>query len=168
MAPTIRVDNEVYSALQARAVPFQDTPNSVIRRVLGLPQSAESSSDTEAQSQKPVIRTSRQRARAGTRSRAPKGSILPESEYEIALLEALSELGGSASAADVLRLVGPKVGPHLTRLDLEPLPSGRLRWHNRAQFARLNLVRRGELNPHSPRGLWQIAEAGQMRLRDST
>ena len=36
MAPTIRVDDEVFAALQKRAQPFVDTPNSALRRLLGL------------------------------------------------------------------------------------------------------------------------------------
>ncbi|MEU1699045.1 MULTISPECIES: DUF4357 domain-containing protein [Streptomyces] len=36
MSPTIRVDDEVYEELQRRAKPFVDTPNSTLRRVLGL------------------------------------------------------------------------------------------------------------------------------------
>lgn len=40
MSPTIRVDDEVYEELQKRAKPFVDTPNSTLRRVLGLPEKA--------------------------------------------------------------------------------------------------------------------------------
>ncbi|MGW5215418.1 restriction system modified-DNA reader domain-containing protein [Streptomyces sp. NPDC004051] len=40
MSPTIRVDSEVYEELQKRAKPFVDTPNSTLRRVLGLPEKA--------------------------------------------------------------------------------------------------------------------------------
>jgi hypothetical protein len=36
MSPIIRIDEEVYSWLQSRAQPFDDTPNSVLRRVAGL------------------------------------------------------------------------------------------------------------------------------------
>lgn len=36
MAPTIRIDDEVYEWLQKQARPFEDTPNSVLRRVAGL------------------------------------------------------------------------------------------------------------------------------------
>lgn len=32
----IRIDREVYAELMKRAVPLRDTPNSVLRRVLGL------------------------------------------------------------------------------------------------------------------------------------
>ncbi|MBI4282360.1 MAG: hypothetical protein HY672_02600 [Chloroflexi bacterium] len=34
--PTIRVDDQVYAWLQSRAKPFEDNPNSVLRRVAGL------------------------------------------------------------------------------------------------------------------------------------
>ena len=33
MCPTIRIDDEVYRWLQEQAVPFDDTPNSVLRRL---------------------------------------------------------------------------------------------------------------------------------------
>jgi len=39
--PTIRVDDEVYAWLQKQARPFEDTPNSVLRRVSGLNGSGE-------------------------------------------------------------------------------------------------------------------------------
>lgn len=32
----IRIDREVYGELMKRAIPLRDTPNSVLRRVLGL------------------------------------------------------------------------------------------------------------------------------------
>lgn len=32
----IRIDREVYAELMKRAVPLKDTPNSVLRRVMGL------------------------------------------------------------------------------------------------------------------------------------
>lgn len=34
--PTIRIDEEVYSWLKSQAEPFEDTPNSVLRRLAGL------------------------------------------------------------------------------------------------------------------------------------
>jgi hypothetical protein len=39
MMPVIRVDDDVFGALQKRAVPLVDTPNSILRRVLGLDRS---------------------------------------------------------------------------------------------------------------------------------
>jgi hypothetical protein len=34
--PTIRIDDDVYTWLKTKAVPFDDTPNSVLRRMAGL------------------------------------------------------------------------------------------------------------------------------------
>ena len=34
--PTIRIDQDVYDWLKSQAVPFEDTPNSVLRRLAGL------------------------------------------------------------------------------------------------------------------------------------
>jgi hypothetical protein len=42
--PTIRVDSEVFAELQGEAVPFKDTPNSVLRRLLRLDPQASSGS----------------------------------------------------------------------------------------------------------------------------
>jgi hypothetical protein len=36
MSPTIRIDEEVYKWLQTQAMPFEDTPNSVLRRIADL------------------------------------------------------------------------------------------------------------------------------------
>lgn len=52
MAPTVRIDDEVYICLQEQARPFEDTPNSVLRRVLGL------DSDAPPESVKPARRPS--------------------------------------------------------------------------------------------------------------
>ncbi len=163
MCPTIRVDDEVYAALQARAVPFQDTPNSVVRRVLELPD-ADSSPESAEAPRVATAQTARQLTKKSGRKRAPKGSILPESEYEVPLLEALADLGGIAAALKVIEAIAPKLGGKLTGLDLQPLPSGRIRWHNRVQFTRLNLVRSGDLVGNSERGVWALSQQGMTRL----
>jgi len=36
MPPTIRIDDDVYKWLQSQAIPFEDNPNSVLRRLAGL------------------------------------------------------------------------------------------------------------------------------------
>src|SRR5579863_632766 len=36
MMPTIRIDDEVWRFLQSKAKPFEDTPNDVLRRELGI------------------------------------------------------------------------------------------------------------------------------------
>jgi hypothetical protein len=58
--PTIRIDEEVYKWLQSQARPFEDTPNSVLRRVAGLGLPKEERGSAAVQDQNP----SRESARA--------------------------------------------------------------------------------------------------------
>ena len=50
--PTIRVDDDVYAWLQKQARPFEDTPNTVLRRVAGLGDTAQPAAPTEAKGAK--------------------------------------------------------------------------------------------------------------------
>ena len=61
MAPTIRIDDEVYAWLQKNAKPFEDTPNSVLRRIAGI---AKTSSTIEPSK---LIRNARSRELNGKR-----------------------------------------------------------------------------------------------------
>jgi len=51
--PTIRIDDEVYTWLQSQARPFEDTPNSVLRRVAGFDLSKEERRGSVAKVQSP-------------------------------------------------------------------------------------------------------------------
>lgn len=76
MAPTIRIDEEVYAWLQENARPFEDTPNSVLRRIAQLEAPAEEkgmahATKSKEQMEKPKTQLSedarnRMRARRGT------------------------------------------------------------------------------------------------------
>lgn len=151
--PTIEIDTDVYDVLKALAVPFEDTPNSVLRRELKL--------DTPPKSKT---------ARGGpTRTqRATVGSILPEREYERPILRALIEAGGTASARDVTDRVGELLNTQLTETDQQMNRSGEVRWRNRAAFARLRLVERGLLVSGSRRGVWEISQAGRAALASTS
>ena len=146
--PAIDLSDDVYSDLKQLADPFEDTPDSVIRRLL----------DQHAGQTPP-----RERARPG--ARAVPGTILPETEYEIPILQALDELGGRAPAGVVTDRVGELLERRLTDQDHERHRSGDVRWRNRTAFARLALVRRNELASDSPRGIWEITDVGRKRLK---
>lgn len=167
MSPTIRVDEDVYGALQQEAEPFVDTPNTVLRRFLGLTETAQEtpSSQTEDESPAPIAKSSR-RKKKKKRTRAPSGSLLAQREYELPLLKTLEELDGSAPAGLVIERLGHRLGGQLTPTDLETLDSGVVRWHNRAQFVRFELVRLGYMKNDSPRGVWEISDNGKQRLFD--
>lgn len=160
MTPTIRVDVDVYIALQKSAEPFVDTPNSVLRRLLKLPDSpapTAKSREAETQPRTATVRRSFERAKPGT--------ILPHDAYVEPILSTLVKGDGAVSASQVIAEVGRLLGGKLSASDRDRLPSGGFRWENRVQWVRLRLVERGMLSSDSPRGIWEITELGRDFLR---
>jgi Mrr restriction endonuclease-like protein len=176
LSPNIRIDDDVYNYLQRRARAFVDTPNSVLRRLLGLDtQTAEAEllkEDVGRRSRKTTQAAGRRRRKGrkavakGRPQNATKatGMILPAEIYDIPLLASLAERGGTAPAREVIEAVGKKLDGKLTSLDRERLASGGVRWENRVQFVRLRLVEQGLLSKNSPRGTWSLTDAGRARL----
>lgn len=171
MTPSIRVDKEVYEFLKKHAEPFADTPNSVLRRLLHIEVDALTAGIngrgqvSKHRTNKPKAAVSRRRTRK--RSRAPAGALLPESEYVYPLLLAISDLGGSASARDVVESVGKQLNGKLTDLDKATITSGMVRWRNRTQFVRLRLVGDGLIVNDSPRGVWALTNKGKHHVLDA-
>lgn len=99
------------------------------------------------------------RLRRGVRTR--------QEAYYRPILEALQALGGSAQVNQVLDQVLQSMKTVLKDVDYEPLPSlpDMPRWKSAAQCARNSLVKAGLLRNDSPRGIWQISEAGSRFLR---
>ena len=147
----IEVDEEVFGELQKRAAPLIDTPNSVMRRELGL------DAPTEQDGRRGPMRAKAERA--------PFGTLLPEKEYERPILEVLVEAGGSAPSREVTKAVGERLADRLTELDRQTLTSGEIRWANRVHFTRLRMVEQGLLKRDSPRGTWEISEEGRAALQ---
>jgi hypothetical protein len=186
--PNIRIDRDVYEALQKGAEPFVDTPNTVLRRLLGLDpaakdgaveHSASKTRDGHGRTKSRAAATSssepaasgrpntRKRAPGRTRGRrAPSHEILPESDYIGPLLQVLAEKGGSAHASEVVEEVGTRLGARLTSLDKERLPSGGIRWQNRMQFARLRLAEEGLIERNTRRGVWALTDAGMAKASE--
>ncbi|MGB7069206.1 MAG: winged helix-turn-helix domain-containing protein [Pyrinomonadaceae bacterium] len=71
--------------------------------------------------------------------------------------------------SEVLDKVQVKLGGVLKDVDFEPLASDTniLRWRNAAQWARNTLVKERLLKNDSPRGTWEITEAGTKALRET-
>ena len=150
---TIEIDDDVMTALKAEAEPFADTPNSVLRRILGLHKASPAGVGAISRATEEPSESNPARARAGT--------ILPEEEYTLPLLEVLQRHGGRVPAREVVEEVGQRLADQLTTLDKEIVQSGAARWRNRVQFARLRLIERGFLKKNSPRGLWEITKEGE-------
>jgi hypothetical protein len=98
--------------------------------------------------------------------RIPAGSLLPEDEFILPLLHALSVRGGTAPAREIIEAVGERLRDRLSTADKDSLPSGDIRWKKRVQFVRLRLVEEGLLAKDSLRGLWALTAAGQARIAD--
>jgi hypothetical protein len=154
MCPSVDTDDEVFEVIKKNAEPFIDTPNTVLRRLLGIDRAKAQPEPTAGKATKT--------------GRAAPGTLLPEAEYEIPILRCLAERGGRAPSREVVESVGQVLGNKLTDLDRMPLKSGDVRWENRAAFVRLRLVERGELAKQSPRGTWEISDKGRERLRSET
>lgn len=154
MSPTwIEIDDEVMAKIKEEAEPFVDSPNDGLRQLLGLGPASEATC---------APLPSRRPPRAS--GRAPIGKLLPIEEYELPLLRALSQLGGSAQRTQVRDAVEPMLAEKLTDLDHQRLQSGEVRWENRLGFARIEAVRKGSLCSNSRRGIWELTDAGIERL----
>ena len=149
MPPTIRIDEEVFGALQKLAQPFVDTPNAVLRRLLGLNGHRRSGT-----------------APGKVRPKYAPGAVTRRHAFRIPILDVLVGLSGRAFAADVLARVESQMASRLTALDRQLLPSGgQLRWRKQADFERLAMVREGLLKSDSPRGMWELTDRGSEEAR---
>ena len=90
------------------------------------------------------------------------GVRTPEDRYYLPILEALSELGGSARKSEVLECVLQRMKDKLQDVDFIPLASrpGAPRWENTAAWARNTLKERGLIRKDSPHGVWEISDSG--------
>ena len=170
MSPSIRVDDEVYGLLQQNAEAFVDTPNTVLRRLLNLGErdaAAESDPKPRPAAQQKAASRSVRRGKRGSPGRARSGTILPHEAYVGPILDVLAEAGGQAPAREVTAEVGRRLSEKLTPIDLQPLPSGSIRWENRVQFVRLRLADEGLLARDTPRGVWRLTPAGHDRAAES-
>jgi hypothetical protein len=96
-----------------------------------------------------------------------KGLRTPEEEYYRPILESLVSMGGQGPIGEVLKQVHQRMEAALNEHDHQPLPSDpdMPRWRNVAQWARKSMVKEGLLRPDSPRGVWEVTEAGRAWLR---
>ena len=145
MTPTIRVDDEVMALLKENVQePFLDTPNTVLRRLLGL--------------------ESGRARRSGWQSGKRAVGRTPQQEYRLPILRALVDLGGKARVDHVLNKVHTAVKSRLKPIDLETVSSGTARWRNAAQWERFVMIQEGLLKPSARKGDWEITETGRRYL----
>ena len=98
-----------------------------------------------------------------------KGVRTPESAYYRPILTVLARMGGSGKVADVLEQVKELMKPVLKDVDYEPLASSpdNPRWRNAAQWARNSMIKEGLLKADSPRGVWELTDAGRRAVAEA-
>lgn len=78
-------------------------------------------------------------------------------DYEQPILNALLDLGGTATRHEIAKRVSDELGSRMTPVDLEKVPSGMPRWETHFSKARSNLVGKGLVKPNSFRGRWELS-----------
>ena len=98
--------------------------------------------------------------------RIRKGLRTPEPAFFRPILQALSDLGGSAKRSDVFIVLEHSMRGVLKPIDYQTLSSEseQVRWQNSAQWARNLMVKEGLLQADSPVGIWEITEKGRAWL----
>ena len=168
----IEVDDAVYRHLLRHVENFEDTPNSVLIRILGIdegfadPVMVESTVlETEVEPS-PLSRmkdVSVSTSDVVRRTRARSRDILPIDAYEGPILRVLDDLGGEAKSREVLDGVELAMRSTFKPKDCDQLNSGVTRWKYRAQMSRVNLGQNGLIDNDAPKGTWKLTELGRAR-----
>ena len=170
MTSTIEIDDDIFELLKRHAEPFVDTPSDVLRRLLSdLPGSTQAKHMGGAPTRRRSAKGQRGNARKEgvKRRRAPSNALLSEKAYELPLLDVLDTAGGRLPTREAVAAVGERVADQLMAMDHDVMDQGQERWESRVQFTRLRLVEAGLLEKNSPRGVWEISDAGRERLKRS-
>ena len=98
--------------------------------------------------------------------RIRKGLRTPESAFYSPILQALSDVGGSAKRSEVFLILEQSMRGVLKPIDYQILSSEaeQMRWQNSAQWARNLMVKEGLLRADSPVGIWEITDTGRAWL----
>lgn len=149
MTRTIRIDDDVYEGLKKSADPFEDTPNTVIRKLL-----------IKAN----IIKKTTESTSNSIRSRAKRGVLTPQAVYEEWLLHTLwHEFHGKAHKADVTKATIRAMQNHnlLIDEDFGEVPSGgQIIADNKIAWGRNELKKLASIRNDSRFGTWELTEKG--------
>lgn len=143
--PTIRIDDQVYEWLQKQARPFEDTPNSVLRRIARLDNQSIQSSSLQ---NKDVSRS----RRISSRDKTPQGA------FRKPIISILKKHGGKADRMKVLKELETIMSDQLTEFDKADISSGTVRWQKSAEWEVRIMREQGILKEvhEEPRGVWAL------------
>jgi Mrr N-terminal domain len=145
---TVDLSDPTYKRLLKHAESFEDSPETVVKRLLDLAERANAGDNVSKND-------------AAIEMLKNEGGLLPEGEYWVPILEILAEAGGKKRGSDVIAALGDRLADRLSPRDYEVLTMGEVRWSNRARFARLRMKERGLISSTSPRGIWELTAMGR-------
>ena len=156
-------------------ISFEDTPNDVLRRLLGLDevgkrQETEQTVITEGDYERPVeeMISCLDLKKVSISKTARVHDAIPQRDYRLPILEALLEKGGRATRREVSEIIERKMRDKFNKSDLQVLSDGQTkRWQKGVDWERLRMVKDGLLRSDSPKGVWEITEKGRKYLRDA-
>jgi hypothetical protein len=154
MMPVIRISDEVFNILQEYAVPLEDTPDSVLRRILAEYEKIKPRGTQHEPIQVP-----------GPKPLSGKGKIQREREAKW-IVNALTRLGDRAHPREVIEFIEETYSRDFTPADQETLPSGEIRGIKNVNWARFHMARKGLINPNSRRGVWELTEKGKTYFQE--
>ena len=159
--PVIRITDATWDRLKSWAVPLEDSPEDAVRKALDAAEEYLKCSNSKV-----TVPTHKvHKAQNRSYQRLAIGLRTPQSDFHKPILDALYELGGRARIGEVLNLLEKGMIHVLKEVDREKLSSGvSIRWHNTAQWARLQLVHEGLLKDDSPKGIWELSSKGSQEL----
>ena len=152
--PIIRIDDDVFEGLKKLALPFTDSPGSVIRRLL-----VERGILMEG-----PVKSRRLRAKVRSSVKALTPALTPQDSYELFLLSTLEvDFGGRGEKRAVTRAVIEKMVRHgfIGPADLELVATGETKAENTITWGRNALKNRGLITRGSKRGVWELSEEGR-------
>jgi len=148
----LEVSDRTYKRLLRQTESFEDTPETVLERLLDFAEQGGQTAEHRPKPTSPLLKE--------------EGGLLPESEYWLPILQILVQAGGKARSREVIAALGDRLRPELRPRDYEVLDMGEVRWQNRARFARLRMKEQGLVSSASPRGIWEITQEGYRYLNE--
>jgi hypothetical protein len=143
-----------------------DLSENTTKRLLGLIESFDDTPDTIIQRLLDFYEATSSRDKLKISSDPPKeGDLLPEGKYWIPILEILEDAGWAARGSDVIDALGEKLHGQFRARDHDLLKMGEVRWRNRARFARLRMKELGLISSESRRGIWEMTKKGHSYLQ---
>ena len=152
MMPVIRISDNTMEKLQKFAVPLVDTPDSVIQRLIEMVE-GNSSNEVNPKRSEP----------APKRKSKDEGPKTPQKVFKDYVLKAVFELGGVDRVENIRSRLFETMKSQLLEGDFTIVSSGDPRWWNAACWARNELREDGLISADSPRGVWELTEAGRTR-----